>query len=150
MRLLVIEDEQTKANHIFSFLRETIGQKEFDYAKSYMGTLVKLKHNEYDVIILDMSLPLNDKYEQDDFLTFGGIEILDELKRKKRKERVLVFTAFDILGEKEKKISLEKLDEKMKKDYQDNYLGCVHYNALSLEWKDEIIKMLGIERYDKE
>ena len=143
MKILVIEDEQTKANHVFSFLKEVVGQEEIDYAKSYMGTLVKLKNNKYDVIILDMSLPLNDKYEQEDFLTFGGIEVLDELKRKKRKERVLVFTAFDILGEKEKKISLEELDEKMKCDYYDNYIGCVHYNALSLEWKDEIIKKLG-------
>lgn len=148
MRILIVEDEETKANHILSFLKEEIECDDIDCAKSFMGTLVQLKSNMYDYIILDMSLPLNDKFEQDDFLTFGGIEILDELKRTKRKEHVLVFTAFDILGENEKRISLDKLHEKMSCKYNNNYIGCVHYNALSLEWKDEIIKKIKNERIE--
>ncbi|HRR76027.1 MAG TPA: response regulator [Ruminococcus sp.] len=143
MNILVVEDEENKAKRILSFLHTTMEDNIVDMAKSYMSALIKLANNKYDYIILDMSLPLNDdNYVQEDFNTFAGLEILDELKRKQREERVVVFTAFDILGENEKRISLPELDERMKMKYSENYIGCVHYNALSLEWQAEIINKI--------
>lgn len=143
MKILVVEDEENKAKHILAFLNELVNANEVDIAKSYMSALMMLKKNKYDFVILDMSLPLNDNnYVQEDFNTFAGLEILDELKRKQRLERVIVFTAFDILGENEKRISLSELDESMKMKYSENYIGCVHYNALSLEWQSEINKKM--------
>lgn len=143
MRILVIEDEENKATHILSLLNNIAEKPEVDLAKSYMSALIQLKKRNYDIVILDMSLPLNDNnYVQEDFNTFAGLEILDELKRKQRTERVIVFTAFDILGENEKRISLSELDERMQMTYSGNYVGCVHYNALSLEWQAEIINKI--------
>ena len=144
MRVLVVEDEENKAKHILAFMKDAAMGFEVEMAKSYMGALIKLTSGKYDFVILDMSLPLNDdNYVQEDFNTFAGLEILDELKRKQRAERVVVFTAFDILGENEKRISLSELDEKMKMKYSRNYIGCVHYNALSLEWQSEIASILS-------
>lgn len=142
MKILVIEDEENKANHVISLLHDAV-KNDINWSRSYMGALIQLKRNQYDIVILDMSLPLNDNnHMQEDFNTFAGLEILDELKRKRRKESVIVFTAFDILGEKEKRISLSELDEKMQIQYPSNYIGCVHYNALSLKWQDEILNKI--------
>lgn len=143
MRILVIEDEENKAAHILSLLYDIIEKTEIKLVKSFMSALIQLKKCNYDIVILDMSLPLNDNnYLQEDFNTFAGLEILDELKRKQRTERVIVFTAFDILGENEKRISLPELDKNMRMKYHHNYIGCVHYNALSLEWQDEILNKI--------
>ena len=37
-----------------------------------------------------------------------------------------------------KKINLEQLDDQMKENYSNYYLGCIHYDESSLEWKTEL------------
>ena len=96
-----------------------------------------------------MSLPFTEvgeeNFENNEFETFGGINILDELKRIGYNTNVLVITAFDILGEKEDMINLAQLDEKMKLNYNKIYIGCIHYNSSSIEWKQLLNKQ--IEKY---
>ena len=95
-----------------------------------------------------MSLPLYDisdsmEYEEDnDFETFAGIDLLEELVRIDSEKKVIIITAFDVLGEDDNKINLSQLDLKMKKNYENNYGGIVYYNASSLEWCHKLIELI--------
>ncbi len=142
MKVLFIEDENVKQNNILNFLREETAQKEVDVAGSLMSGMLALKNNQYDLVLLDMSLPLYDINGEDEelneFEAFGGIEILDEIDRKELNTKVLVITAFDVIEDDTKKINLEQLDSQMKDSYSRYYLGCIHYDESSLEWKTEL------------
>ena len=70
----------------------------------------------------------------------GNPEILDEIERKELSVKVLVITAFDVIEDDTKKIHLEQLDQQMKENYSNIYLGCIHYDQSSLEWKSELKK----------
>lgn len=146
MRILFIEDEIVKQNDILKFLNEELLQKEVEVVHSLMGGMLALSRNDYELVLLDMSLPLYDINGEDEeineFEAFGGIEILDEIERRELSIKVLVITAFDVIEDDTKKIQLEQLDEQMKQNYSDFYMGCVHYDQSSLEWKSELKKYI--------
>ena len=111
MNILYVEDEEVKAKEVLASLDEKCN---VDFRKSLSGGLSAIQENQYDVVLLDMSLPLYDYDSEDedenDFETFAGIDILEELMRKSRNDKVVVITAFDILGEGENEITMPQLD----------------------------------------
>lgn len=148
MRILLIEDESNKAKQVTECINKIDEDMDLSSCKSYSSALVNLNQYSYDLIILDMSLPLYDvdcePQDTNEFDTFAGLEILSELKRKKQMVKVIVFTAFDILGENDNKMSLFELDEQIQENFPELYLGCIHYNTSSLEWKTELIKNIEL------
>ena len=144
MKILFIEDEIVKQNDILKYLNEELPQNEVEVAHSLMGGMLALGKCEFEMVLLDMSLPLYDLNGEDEgineFEAFGGIEILDEIERKELFVEVLVITAFDVIEDDTKKIHLAQLDQQMKKNYSNIYLGCIHYDQSSLEWKSELKK----------
>jgi len=144
MKILFIEDEIVKQNDILKYLNEELPQNEVEVAHSLMGGMLALGKCEFEMVLLDMSLPLYDLNGEDEgineFEAFGGIEILDEIERKELFVEVLVITAFDVIEDDTKKIHLAQLDQQMKENYSNIYLGCIHYDQSSLEWKSELKK----------
>jgi|GEM_PF-1145817 response regulator receiver domain protein (cheY-like) len=142
MEVLFIEDENVKQCSIVSYLKKDLGIKNVSVAQSLMGGILALKNTEFKMVLLDMSLPLYDVNGEDEdlneFEAFGGIELLDEIDRKELPVKVLVITAFDVIEDDTKKINLEQLDEQMKEKFPRYYLGCIHYDESSLEWKADL------------
>ena len=139
MKILLIEDENDKIKHITSHLKKKIKGIELCVAKSYKSGIISIYQQQYDLILLDMSLPLNDvsdnEFMENEFETFGGMDILEEMKRIENETKVIVITAFDVLGENENKMTLDQLNEIMARKYCKIYLGCIHYNSSAREWK---------------
>ncbi len=155
MELLYIEDETSKANRIIKELTSYSADIILQHEKSFTSGVIALRSKCFDLIILDMSLPLYDvgslNYCKNDFETFAGIEILDEMLRLELKSKVIVITAFDILGDSNNQINLEQLDEIIRRDYGNNYLGIIHYNSSSLEWQRTLVeKMNSYKEFDYE
>lgn len=146
MKILFIEDEIVKQKDILKYLNEELLQKDVEVAHSLMGGMLALRKGDYQMVLLDMSLPLYDLNGEDEgineFEAFGGIEILDEIERKELPLKVLIITAFDVIEDDTKKIHLEQLDQQMKENYSEIYLGCIHYDQSSLEWKAELKKYI--------
>ncbi len=149
MRILLIEDENDKMENINEYVKHEFKSAQVDLSKSYTTALKNIYRNEYDVVLLDMSLPFTEKgeenFENNEFETFGGINILDELKRLNYHTNVIVITAFDVLGENDDIVKLSQLNEEMKEDYNKIYVGCILYNSSSIEWKQELKRR--IEEY---
>lgn len=143
MRILYVEDEDEKAKEVVNYLSAIL---EIELTKSYSSCVSAIYEKEYDMILLDMSLPLYDYDSEDndenEFDTFAGIDIINELVRLDRKEKVAIITAFDILGEDENRVDIHQLDDKMRQEYSDSYLGIIHYDASSLEWRRQLQEII--------
>lgn len=143
MNILYVEDEEVKAKEVLASLDEKCN---VDFRKSLSGGLSAIQENQYDVVLLDMSLPLYDYDSEDedenDFETFAGIDILEELMRKSRNDKVVVITAFDILGEGENEITMPQLDANLQEEYKEIYLGLIYYDSSSLEWRRNLQSIL--------
>lgn len=143
MDILYVEDEEVKAKEVLASLDE---RNNVDFRKSLSGGLCAIQEKQYDLVLLDMSLPLYDYDSEDedenDFETFAGIDMLEELIRKSRNDKVVIITAFDILGEGENEITMSQLNENLQEEYNDIYLGLIYYDSSSLEWRRSLQKIL--------
>ena len=143
MKILYVDDEEVKAEEVLDVLNN---KGIIDFRKSLNSGLAAIQEKNFDLILLDMSLPLYDYSSVDenenDFETFAGIDILEELDRKGRNDKVGIITAFDILGEGENEITMVQLDDKLQEEYKDVYLGLIYYDSSSLEWRRSLQKLL--------
>lgn len=143
MKILYVEDEEVKAKEVLDVLNN---KGIIDFRKSLNSGLAVIQEEIFDLILLDMSLPLYDYSSVDenenDFETFAGIDILEELNRKGRDDKVVIITAFDVLGEGENEITMVQLDEKLQEEYENVYLGLIYYDSSSLEWRRSLQKLL--------
>jgi two-component system response regulator PhoP len=83
MKALVVEDERRLAHNVARSLREMAGYA-VDLAFDGEDGLFMAQENSYDLIILDLMLPVID-----------GFEVLKQLRRKGKHSPVLVLTARD-------------------------------------------------------
>lgn len=133
MEILYVEDEQNKAHQVMQVIKDNIPSANIYLRNSYNAALMEINRETLDLVLLDMSLPLYDiskcmEYEEDnDFETFAGIDLLEELVRLDSTKKVIIITAFDVLGEDDNRINLMQLDQKMKSEYRNNYRGTVIY-----------------------
>lgn len=129
MEILYVEDEQNKAHQVMQVIKDNIPSANIYLRNSYNAALMEINRETLDLVLLDMSLPLYDiskcmEYEEDnDFETFAGIDLLEELVRLDSTKKVIIITAFDVLGEDDNRINLMQLDQKMKSEYRNNYRG---------------------------
>lgn len=150
MTILLIEDEISKEQNILQFLQMEYPTANIIVKRSITSGIIELRAREFDFVLLDMSLPLYDnddvEYADDnEFETFGGNCVLDELDRRELKSKTIVITAFDILGEGINQIALSQVDSELAEDYPNNFIGSVFYNASSVEWKDSLKELLTKE-----
>ena len=148
MKILLIEDEISKEQSILQFLHMEYPATSVTVKRSITSGIIELRTREFDFVLLDMSLPLYDnddvKYADDnEFETFGGNCVLDELDRRELKCKTIVITAFDILGEGINQIALPQVDSQLMEDYPNNYIVSVFYNASSVEWKINLKKLIS-------
>ncbi len=148
MRILLVEDEITKEQDIVHFLSEMNSTESIVVRRSITSGVTEIRENQYDVILLDMSLPIYDnddvKYMEDnEFETFGGNYVLDELDRIDYRAKVILITAFDKLGEGQKQIGLAQVEEGLLEDFPDIFVGTVFYDASSIEWKNKLKEYLS-------
>lgn len=147
MRILLIEDEITKEQDILRFLHELNAGFIVDIRHSITSGIAEIRETQYDYILLDMSLPVYDNddvhyLDDNEFEAFGGNYVLDELDRIEYAVKVVVITAFDILGEGKSRIELSQVERGLYEDYPDVFLGTVFYDASSVDWKQRLRKFL--------
>lgn len=148
MAILLIEDETSKEKSVVTFLQELLPDTAIIVKHSITSGKIEIRKNQYEYILLDMSLPLFDNddmnyMDENEFETFGGMSILDEIDRLNIDTKVIVITAFDILGEGNDRIDLFQIDKQLKDEYPTLFVGTVFYNTSSLEWKSTITRLLG-------
>lgn len=143
MKVLIIEDDDVKRKRVSDFLSKD--NIEFDIAKSYNSGLRALISDTYSHVILDMSLTTFDITNEDKGgrpLPLGGIDILNQMKRRKISAEVIVLTQYDIFGQDESIQNLAELSKKITDEHKDLCKDVVYFSHQSSDWEDRIAELI--------
>jgi DNA-binding NarL/FixJ family response regulator len=144
--IIVIEDDFKKKEDIRNFLSSGLGIEKITIKESYQSGLRELIKNEYDLLLLDMSIPTWDKSIDEpggNFEKFGGFKILKEITRKKKPIDTILITMFDDFGESDTSITLSQLNDWLKEEFPEFYKGAVYYNTREEKWKDDLAAFIS-------
>lgn len=145
MNVLIVEDNEFKRDKIHLFLKESLSCI-IREACSYHEALKLIINYHFDLIILDMSMPLDNLSEDNIEMThdsFAGLEILDQMDMREIKTPVIVCTQFDVFDVGNKNITLDELKEKLLSDYPENCIGIVYYRSDLDQWKNKISELIN-------
>ncbi|TYP94402.1 response regulator receiver protein [Sphingobacterium allocomposti] len=143
-RLLIIEDDKEKIKRLLEFQ----GQHDIVVKESFQAGVSELKNNHkiYDFLILDMTIPLWEKGNNDlggNYEQFGGEKVLREMKRRKLYTPTILFTMFDVFPTQDGNITFGKVDTLFKKEFSDFYIGAVLFSSEDDSWMEELSKLMG-------
>lgn len=138
-KILIIEDEKIKIER----LKEFFAEDDITIRESYRSGVFDLKnnHKEYDMLILDMTIPLWESGNNDlggNYEQFGGEKILREMKRRKLLVPTILFTMFDVFPTKNGNITFEEINERYKASFGSFYQGAVFYNSIDDSWMENM------------
>ena len=143
MKLLLIEDDAYKAAQIKTCL-EADGYIAV-LRGSFQSGMRAIRVERYDAILLDMSIPTFDVGGQNKgnrHRPFGGKDVLKELKRQNKNIPVVVVTQYNVFGEGRDNISLQELEDDLKKEFDGIYKDMVYFDASSADWISKLKTIL--------
>lgn len=143
-RILIIEDNATKLQHIKDFCITNIEQCNLTDRQSYNTAQREvISHgSEYDIILLDVSMNTYDAKKDDngEQEPLAGANILRFMKLRRIKTPVIVVTMYESFVDG---VRINALDERFKSQYGDTYKGFVYYNLKNENWKEELLMKLN-------
>ena len=141
MKILVVEDEAPKREHICTFLQSTWPDADVETAKSVRTGIEAILHGGVELLILDMSLPTFEVSANESGgrpQNFGGAEIMRYMDLYDIEIPVIVVTAYEAFSKAGQPIDHESLNEQLARDHPRFYKGLIYYNSLFAEWKKEL------------
>lgn len=141
MRILFVEDDDYKRNSVVSFLESSFKNIVIDTGMSIESGVQQGVNNQYDLILLDMTIPNFDKTDGrggGQSFKNGGEIIVRELLDENVKFKCAVLTQYETFNNE----TIEAISDRIYNCCGKNYLGHVKYNKLDEEWKDNLKKLL--------
>lgn len=132
MRILIIEDNHSKLKKIKDFLEKNYQDVSVHDALSYTAGLRRLYDEKWDLILLDMSLPIYDMNLHDaggDKKSIAGKEIMKRMLHRKIIVPTIVVTQFDTFGENG--ITINSLNNEFRQKLTEIWRGTVNYESSS-------------------
>lgn len=148
MKILIIEDDINKLNALSAFLAR-YDHISYKYMSSYHSGMRALTTEEFDLLLLDMSMPAYDVTSQETGgrpLALAGRDILFQLRRRKLQLKAIIVTQYEDFDG----LSLSELGRDLSKEFPDNYVGAVYYNTTQDSWKEKLGKFLSHYQAERE
>lgn len=139
MNILIVEDNQKKLKNLKSWAGNNISNAVIEEAISYTSGVRKIYEGDWDLILLDMSLPTYDITPQEqggDKKPLAGKEIMRRMIFRNINTPVIIVTQFETFGDKE--ISIKFLNEEFEKDYSSIWKGTINYDEIKMTWVEEL------------
>lgn len=130
MKMILVEDDDYKANQIVNFLQSL--EHSVVVKKTFIDGIRTILASSWDFVLLDMTIPSFGNQDSRN-RKFGGRDILREMKRKNICFPTVVITQYSIFGDEE--ITLEELDKELANNFKEIYKGYIYYNASVLDWQ---------------
>ncbi len=143
MKILIIEDDELKYEHLEKFISEYFPDGDVIWRKSYHSGLLEVLSTKYDLIILDMSMHVYEKTAEEaggSFETYAGRLILSEIDINDVQTKVIVVTGYDVYGDGK---TLETLKSELRDEFGTFYLDTVYFVSKEDRWKKEIAILLS-------
>ena len=145
MEILVVEDTGPKQSKIVSFLFEHYNYTNIQVANSVRSAIGFLENENFDLMLLDMSLPTYDISAEETGgrpQSFGGMEVLRNAELLEIQIPTIVVTAYEAFVKGKRKLSLSGMDEELSNDHPDVYCGLVYYNSVLGTWEAELNQLI--------
>lgn len=147
LRILIIEDDEPKLQQIVDAVRLAVPNATLLAAKSLNSGCRALDQNEYDIVLLDMTLPTfeggktaNASGRQK---TQGGRDVLRYMWESEISSRVYVVSQFrDFPDDRETTIGLDALGNQLREEFPSLYRDSIYFEHKSDTWKMELLAVL--------
>lgn len=141
MKIAIVEDNVHKRTKLTSFLETNFNNIIYSEASSYSSGITMIESQEFDLLILDMSMPTYDITKTDgggQFRTEGGKDILKRLKRKHKLVPFIIVTQYSTFSETTGTKTLERMKEEIKELFPEHFKNLIFYDTSSTNWKEEL------------
>lgn len=145
-KTILIEDDAKKIEDIKEFITKIMGCEQLVIRESYQSGIREILKNDFELLLLDMSIPTYDKSPLESggpYEKFGGYKVLREIKRKRRPIKTILITMFDDFGESDLSVTLTQINNSLKEEFQDLYIGSVFYHARENNWQEELKSLIN-------
>lgn len=137
MKILLIEDDAFKANDVLSFIKDEFGDyNTVEVMDSYSGGLLKAAMVNYDLLIVDMTLPkyTESKGAKNGVLPTGGEILIETLNDMGITTMSVVLTQYEAFGGE----TIDDIHHRLTSDCSPSYLGYIKYDFTAEDWKDKL------------
>jgi CheY-like chemotaxis protein len=152
MRLLLVEDEGPKGEKISFCLRNSFPNVDIHIAKSVRSALKKLDQLQFDLVVLDMSLPTFDITEDEHGgrpQGFGGVEVMRDMSNYEIFAPVIVVTAYEYFSADSgddhsngKESTLLELKDELFEEFPGIFEELIKYDTFSDEWQAQLVETI--------
>ncbi|ASG03213.1 response regulator [Vibrio anguillarum] len=149
MKILIIEDDDYKVEHLEEYLRELYLNIQIDKAFSVKGAKKLISNFSGDAVLLDMTLPTYDISKESSGgrpQGFGGIEVLRFMEMIESETPVIIVTQFQSFeikdNNKEVTRDISYLKELLEEEDFVNFKGIVQFSSSTEKWKDDLKEFL--------
>lgn len=145
MKILLVEDSHDKRDNIAELLKKSHNPTTIHIEESVRGAIEQIDSNEvFDLILLDMSLPLfditDDIPDGGEAESFGGHEIIEQMSFLKIFTPVIVITHYRAF---QGGTTFEALEMELKSAYPKIVQGMIYYDHPSNTWENELTTFLN-------
>ena len=153
---LLVEDESPKLAHIRDFIKDSFSNISVSEARSVSSALESIEDGDFDILILDMSLPTFDVGQGEHGgrpQGFGGIEILRHIEMSGLVLQTIVLTGYEAFpDETGELIDLDTLRKRLVEEFPGTVQKVVHFSSSLEGWKmaleDGISSIIGRRRHN--
>lgn len=142
MRILIIEDDELKHEHLDKFIKTQFENPLVIWKKSYHTGLLEIMDNQYDLVLLDMSMHVYEKTSEESggsFETYAGRLILSEIDLNDVETKVIVVTGYDVYGDGK---TLATLKNELREEFGEYYLDTVYFVSKEENWQGQISNLI--------
>jgi CheY-like chemotaxis protein len=140
LSVLLVEDSDHKRVKVKELLSEIAGHIELAEAQSFSSASRAIDGSEFDVVIMDMSLPTYDRSSVESggrFRTLGGRELARKIVRRGHRSRIVFFTQYDSFSGANAH-TLESLGMLLRSECGENFSALIHYDSSLSVWREQL------------
>lgn len=138
-RILLVEDGDYKSRSVLDYLKVELQCTYIELAISYSSALRLLVANDYDLAIIDMSLPNFDQSSDElsnDFRALAGLDIARQISRRKIETKFVFLTQYQSLSTADNSLDLDEINKLAKEKYKEKFRGAIYYEHSGSQWKE--------------
>lgn len=141
MKILIVEDDLFKSNALKDFIERHFVNSIIDVAKSYQTGCDAAFGENYNLLILDMTIPNFDVEDNENggfTLKNGGELIMRELLDEDKKFDAVIISQYETFGGE----TIEQIDNRLKELCSSNYHGWITYSTSNNDWQEKLLNTI--------
>lgn len=137
MRVLIVEDDQFKRERLEKFIRDFYHPSLLEKATSVTAAARAIEGENYEFIILDMSLPTYGVGREEP-QGFGGRNLMRFLDGLGSQVPVIIVTQLESFQEGSEEMGIEELTRQLARDFPIQFHGLVYYDRKVDSWQEKL------------